>query len=254
MGRQIIIGKEGNQPFVLYDPHVSRRHAVLQIDDHERLFLIDNNSTNGTYIYNGYAFERIAPNTPYPITPESMIQLGPETRFHVRRLLSNPEKNGSLNGNKVVNSGNSPGVPKKRVDIRSLRKISEDYAERKMELESKAGSINGLRSLTILVSMVAGATGPVITQIAGLEGSSATAASLGSIGIGIVLMMVLLMVINKRNKKIIKERAANEKEYAVKYCCPACGASFRGKIYENVLSERQCPKCKIQYYDSEVKN
>lgn len=253
MGRQIIIGKEGNQPFAIYDPKVSRRHAVLQSDDQGRLFLIDNNSTNGTYLYNGYAFERIAPNTPYPVTPESMIQLGPETRFHVRRLLSTSGNAG--NGNATgVSGGNRSGKEPKRVDIKPLRKISEDYSEKKMELESKAGSINGLRSLTILVSMVAGATGPVITQVAGLEGSSATAASLGSIGVGIILMMILLMVINKRNKQIIKDRAANEKEYAVKYCCPVCGASFRGKIYENVLSERQCPKCKTQYYDSDIKN
>ncbi len=249
MGRQIIIGKEGNQPFALYDPKVSRRHALLQADDNGRLFLIDNNSTNGTYIYNGYAFERIAPNTPYPVTPESMIQLGPDTRFHVRRLLNKSEGGGGETG-----GGGKPVREPKKVDIKHLRKISEDYAERKMELESKAGSINGLRSLTILVSMVAGATGPVITQIAGLEGTSATAASLGSIGVGVILMMILLMVINKRNKQIIKDRAANEKEYAVKYCCPSCGVSFRGKIYENVLSERQCPKCKVQYYDSDTKN
>lgn len=252
MGKQIIIGKEGNQPFMITDPDVSRYHAVLQIDDRGNLFIIDKNSTNGTYLYNGYSFQRLESNIPYPVVPESMLQLGPNTRFHIRRLLPTqpiqpqPARQG-------VQSKQAPQKVKK-ADINHLRKISDDYSEKKMTLESKAGSINGLRSLTILVSMIAGATGPVVAQLAGLEGNSANFATLGSIAMGCILMGILLMVINKRNKRIIKERNANEKNYAVNYCCPVCKASFRGKIYENILAEGQCPKCKTQYYDSSNKN
>lgn len=252
MSMQILIGKEGNQPFAIADSKVSRRHALLQSDDHGRLQIVDLNSTNGTYLYNGYSFERLESNRPYPVTPESMIQLGPETRFHIRKLI--PVSRSGVVQTGGTTQGHLRKPSPKRVDITHLRKISEDYAEKKMSLETKAGSINGLRSLTILVSMIAGATGPVVTQLAGLTGGAATFASLGSIGIGIVLMFILLAIINSRNKQIIKDRAANEKNYAVKYCCPECGVSFRGKIYENILSERQCPKCKSIYYDADTKN
>lgn len=69
--------------------------------------------------------------------------------------------------------------------------------------------------------------------------------------LAVVLMIVLLIFINNYNKKLIKERNKNEHDYAVKYCCPDpdCHVSFRGKIYENILSERRCPRCKSEYYE-----
>lgn len=245
MGKQILIGKEGNQPFAIGDPKVSRRHAILAIEENGQLFLIDNNSTNGTYIYNGSAFVRIPPNHPYPVTPDAMIQLGTETRFHVRRLLPAATQ--------------PPQPPKqkpqpKRVDIKGLRHIAENYAERKMKLESKAGSVNSLRSCTILVSLVAAGGATLFSNFSDMDKNKAILASLVSLGIAIILMVVLLMLINRFNNRIIRERTANEKDYAVKYCCPECGVSFRGKMYENILAERQCPKCKTQYYDSDIKN
>ena len=41
---QIIIGKEGNQPFQIGDPKVSRQHAILNIEEvSKEMQLIDNN-------------------------------------------------------------------------------------------------------------------------------------------------------------------------------------------------------------------
>lgn len=258
MGRQIIIGKEGNQPFAIGDPKVSRRHAVLNVDDQGNLMLIDNNSTNGTYIYNGTCFERLYPQQTYRVTGDSMIQLGPDTRFHVRRLL-NPSVNGAAPqkpAGQQQTQGNKPAQPKppKRVNIKGLRLVSDHYNAKKMQLESKAGMVNNLRSCTILITMVAGVVGTCISNMSDMDKSKAMTATILSLVLAIVLMVVLLMVINNFNKKIILERAANDKAYAVKYCCPECGASFRGKIYENILSERKCPRCKVEFYDSDLKN
>ena len=47
----IIIGKEGNQPFVITSAGVSRKHAQITID-HETWFIEDLNSTNGTFVQN----------------------------------------------------------------------------------------------------------------------------------------------------------------------------------------------------------
>ena len=256
MGRQIIIGKEGNQPFPIGDPKVSRRHAVLNIDDQGRIMLIDNDSTNGTYIYNGQTFERLYPRQSYAVTGDSMIQLGPDTRFHVRRLLA-PAVNVVPGGQRPPQPGG--GVKKteqakpKRVNIKGLRLVSEYYTNRKMELESKAGMVNNLKSCTILITMIAGVVGTCISNMSDMDKSRAMTATILSLILAVVLMVVLLMVVSNFNKKIIRERTANEKAYAVKYCCPECGVSFRGKIYENILSEGRCPKCKSEYYDSDLK-
>lgn len=234
MAKQIIIGKEGNQPFAIPDPKVSRRHAVLYIDEQaKRMTLVDTGSTNGTYIYNGRQFVRIEANQHYPVTPDTMIQLGPETRFHIKKLF--PEKIQSQ--------------PEK-IDISSLRRISDHYTQTKMKLESKSNLINGLRSCTILISILAGGIGGFATKSMDLGQDATLWQSLIGVGIGGVLMIVLLLIINSFNKRLIQKRNDNEHEYAVKYYCPKCKLSFRGKIYENILAEGRCPKCKSIFYDS----
>ena len=70
---QIVLGKEGNQKFPILNAGVSRRHALLTIENN-RWILEDLNSTNGTYISeNGGPFRRISK---VEITEDTCIRLG----------------------------------------------------------------------------------------------------------------------------------------------------------------------------------
>ena len=241
MDHQIIIGTNGTQPFAIPDHNVSRRHAILTVSPNGQLFIIDNSSTNGTFIFNGSEFIRLYPNQPYPVKPDTMIQLGPDTRFHIRRLLQKPQP---------------PKPPKpqpKKIDISHLRKISDEYDNKKMSLESKAGMINGLRGLSILITMLAGTVGTILTNHESDEHDKIISACI-CMGIALILMALLLAVINIWNKKIMVKRKENEQNYAINYTCPECHVSFRGKIYENILAERSCPRCKSIYFDKNEKS
>lgn len=57
--------------FEAFEKGVSRQHAIVKTMD-ERYMLIDNNSSNGTWI-NG---DRLLPNSPHPIHSGNVIQLG----------------------------------------------------------------------------------------------------------------------------------------------------------------------------------
>ena len=47
----IIIGKQGNQPFKLTESSISRQHALFHLDEATgKMSLRDSNSTNGTWI------------------------------------------------------------------------------------------------------------------------------------------------------------------------------------------------------------
>ena len=47
----IIIGKQGNQPFKLTESSISRQHALFHLDETTgKMFLRDSNSTNGTWV------------------------------------------------------------------------------------------------------------------------------------------------------------------------------------------------------------
>jgi len=241
--KQIIIGKEGNQPFSIGDPKVSRQHAILNIDEaSRRMLLIDNNSTNGTYIYNGGSFVRLYANQPCPVTPDTMIQLGTETRFHVRRLLQQPPT--------PVKPEKEKPKPKK-VDIKELRRVSEHYHNEKMRLDAKDKSVSGLSSATMIVGSLVAVCSAVIPQIVETDNEQTKLFStvIGFI-FAIIFFITLRVYIGKQQKKIIRQRNKNEHDYAVKYCCPVCHASFKGKVYENILAEGRCPKCKAEYYES----
>lgn len=243
---QIIIGKEGNQPFQIGDPKVSRQHAILNIDEvSKQMQLIDNNSTNGTYVYNGSGFVRLYANQPYPVTFDTMIQLGTETRFHVRRLFQQ--------ANSVAKKPKDKEIPKpKKVDIKGLRRVSEHYSNEKIRLDSKMNGVNGLRSGTIIISLLSGTGGKLLAyQLLGEEAENAEVYSwLLGVGLAAVLFFILWYSINQHQSKIIRQRTQNEHDYAVKYCCPECHTSFKGKVYENILAEGRCPKCKAEYYES----
>lgn len=242
MPKQIVIGREGNQPFALNDPKVSGRHAVLIVHENGALQLADTNSTNGTFIYNGQTFARIMPGKAYNVSPDSMIRLGPETQFHVRRLIP-----GFIIEKPVKDP--LPPVKPKRYDISRLRLLYDDYHEKKINLDSKSDSINGMRSMIMLISMATGGCSGVLADLFGLSNNKLMSTLLG-VGIGLTLVIVLNYVIKSRQEKVRRDRQANEHDFAVNYCCPGCRLPFKGKVYENILAEGKCPKCKAEYYES----
>lgn len=254
MSKQIVIGRHGQQPFPLQDPKVSGRHAVLIVNDNGGLELVDTDSTNGTFIYDSQRqqFMRISPQRRYRVTPDTMIQLGPETRFHVRKLVPPPIHVDVRGAATQTGSSLGPKQPQSpaKVDISPLRRVSDFYNEEKMRLQGKLGNINSLRSLTLVASIAAGTGGGFLAEQLGFGGDNKIASGILGLGVAVILIVTLLLIINNMNQKLIRQQSENEKKYAMKYVCPKCGLSFRGKIYENILAEGRCPKCKAEYYEA----
>ena len=72
--KEIIIGRNGDQPFKITAEGVSARHASLTIRDDGRWILKDLDSTNGTYVRNEqYEYVRIAVKV---IDEDTVIRLG----------------------------------------------------------------------------------------------------------------------------------------------------------------------------------
>lgn len=72
--KEIIIGKEGSQPFPITSDSVSRQHARLTVRDDGSMILEDLNSKNGTYLRNAEGdFERISRAV---VKDDDVIRLG----------------------------------------------------------------------------------------------------------------------------------------------------------------------------------
>ncbi len=71
MGKRAVIGSGAEADFVLMDPTVSRRHAIIR-KHHAGYLLSDLGSTNGTFI----KARKLTPNTEYALSSADDIQFG----------------------------------------------------------------------------------------------------------------------------------------------------------------------------------
>lgn len=226
--KQIVIGKLGTQPFKLDDPCVSSKHAVLTVKDDGSITLVDSNSTNGTYIYDGLNFVKLKPKMEYPVTEDTFIRLGPNTQFHVKKAIP----------------------PEEAYDIKHLKHIFNHYNSQKLELQAKSQSISSMRSMTIVIPVVvvSGVT-LIVTQILGDEHK--VLAFVSSAVVAVIALVGLLWYVSYRNKKNLIDQNKNEQYFKRNYVCPKCHISHATQPYENILAAGRCPKCKVKYFDSE---
>ncbi len=241
--RQIIIGREGNQPFAINDEYVSRQHAIFTYDERTGLMTLTDKSRPevGTFIRMGNQFQQI---TQCNVDATTDIRLGPFFTFRVGQLFQSPAQ---------PQQPSKPQKPKlEKIDIAYLRKVAENYEETKLKLEQKQANINSLRTLSLVGSLAAGAISPIITNMVGKDVEIPLYYNLIRPGIAVIFLVALMMYCSKASKDIILKKSQNDKNYKISFCCPKCHVPFAGKLYENILAEGKCPKCKVEFYDSKI--
>lgn len=239
--RQIIIGREGNQPFAINDEYVSRQHAIFTYDELTGLMtLTDKSRPNvGTFVKMGNQFQQISQCN---VNATTDIRLGPYFTFRVGQLFqvpSTPEKQVH------------PQPPKQeKVDVAYLRRVAENYEDTKVKLEQKQANINSLRTLSLVGSLAAGIISPIITDMVG-ENPPIYYKLIGPF-IAVIFLVALMLYCSKASKDVIEKKNKNDRNYKISFCCPKCHVPFAGKLYENILAEGKCPKCKSEFYDSKI--
>ena len=240
--KQIIIGREGNQPFVINDAYVSRQHAIFTYDETTGIMtLIDKSRPEvGTFIRMGNHFQQIGQCN---VDATTDVRLGPYFTFRIGQLFQSS----------ISNQPSKPKKPKEeKVDIAYLRKVAESYEITKLKLEQKQANINSLRTLSLVGSLAAGAISPIITNMVGKDVEMPIYFHLIGPGIAVLFLISLMMYCSKASKDVILKKSKNDKTYKISFCCPKCHVPFAGKLYENILAEGKCPKCKTIFYDSKI--
>ena len=241
--KQIIIGKEGNQPFSINDEYVSRLHAVLTYDEMSGVMNLTDRSANGTYVRMGNQFQQISQCN---VDATTDVRLGPYFTFRIGQLFQTPTHKPPVTPEKQQ----PPKVEK--VDITYLRKVAENYEINKLQLEQKQANINSLRTLSFVGSLAGGGISAIIPKLVGVDGSVEWYFLLVGPIIAVLFMVTLMLYCSKASKDVILKRNKNDKNYKITFCCPKCHVPFAGKLYENILAEGKCPKCKVEFYDSKI--
>jgi pSer/pThr/pTyr-binding forkhead associated (FHA) protein len=78
----ISVGRSPENVLVIPDVEVSRRHAILYREG-DSLYLEDQNSTNGTYLYDGKVFQQVKGKVQLP--PNALVKLGSSTIVKIVR-------------------------------------------------------------------------------------------------------------------------------------------------------------------------
>lgn len=255
---QLVIGKLGQQPFGINDEYVSRQHAILSWDDQTGVMTLTNQSRNGTFIQMGNQFQQI---DQCMVDRNTNVRLGPFFTFRIGQLFATPVKPNSpvqqgaaglMGGNAAVSGGSGNGGQKaqpKRADIAHLRHVAENYEQTKLQLDQKQSNINSLRTMSLVGSLAGGLVSGLLT--ANGDDSMKAYTWIGP-AIAVILLIALTIYCASASKQIIKKKSENEKKYKIMFCCPVCHVPFAGRLYENILAESKCPKCKAEFFDSGI--
>ena len=228
---EIIIGKQGNQPFPLTENSVSRQHAVFRYDKQSgRMTLTDTRSTNGTWLLgNDGVFHRITAET--AVTPQTLVRVGAKTTFHIKDLLVQPKE------------------PEEAVDIAPLRHVFERYQMRKIELENSNSNLMMLRMAVVTVGGLIGTLAAVLLPEDFL--GDPMVGNVVKVVVTLVLVVIGLLAVSHRGHTVLERRSMNDHYFHKHYCCPKCGYHFGLKLYDNVLAEGCCPNrnCKVKFVE-----
>lgn len=239
--KQIIIGREGNQPFTIKDEYVSRQHAIFTYDETTGIMSLKDRSRSGTFIRMGNQFQQI---NQCDVNATTEVRLGPYFIFRIGQLFQK-----TVQGAKAKPPKTQPPKEEK-VDIAYLRKVAENFENTKLKLEQKQATINGLRMLSLGGSLAGGVITPLIIEKVG-DNPPVFYKLIGPL-VAFIFLLVLMVYCNKASKEITLKRNKNDKNYKINFCCPKCHVPFSGKLYENLLAEGKCPKCKVEFYDSKI--
>lgn len=243
--KQIIIGKEGNQPFAINDDYVSRQHAIFTYDEMTGVMtLADRQSSNGTFVRMGNQFQQISQCN---VDATTDVRLGPYFTFRIGQLFQAPVHQ------KPKQPAPQPKPKEEKVDIAYLRKVAETYEGNRLTLEQKQTNVNNLRTLTLVGSLSGGTISGILGLVLGKEDPQMQIMALViGLSISVIFLVSLSVYCTKKTKEIAILKSKNEKNYKITFCCPKCHVPFSGKLYENILAEGKCPKCKVEFYDSKI--
>ena len=223
----IILGRYGNQPFPLTESSISKHHASFHLDEKSgKMTLRDEKSMNGTYIKaKDGTFKRLYGEAVVGLN--TIVRLGAKHTFTIKELVNTPP-------------------PPPETDISKLRSVYEIYNSNKMRLEAKTSNIMMLKITSMSLSSIFVIIIPLLLPENVVDDTTKKVIQV----VGTILALIISWVlVDMKNKDLIRQKDQNERYFKKNYRCPKCGFHFGTRIYENILAEGRCPNnnCKCKF-------
>ncbi|MDR0895220.1 MAG: FHA domain-containing protein [Prevotellaceae bacterium] len=228
---EIIIGREGQQPFQITDQNVSRQHAKLTVSDNGRLQLEDLDSKRGTYIIPpGGKRQKVIK---VDITLDTRVFLGQTYEVKVEQVL------------RSYLDGEEAKKKKKQEEEEAFRKFNdlqavyEAYSKNKKAIQREAVMKNFYRSLPSSIGLA------VAFALSMIFGSSVPWMPVAQKILGVFVIAFIgyttMLVYNSQKEMPEKLEELNQR-FKEDYVCPVCG-NFLGDIPFSALKKRKKVCC-----------
>lgn len=190
---------------------VSRHHISLQPTDEGRWIIKNLNERNITFV-NGIAIESKT------ISENDTVELGNSHYLLNWDVLIEPKE--------------------ESIDIRLLKRIWEEYDEKRTENQIAERKFNAARSATGIITMLAIACSLIL-------GHGPIYLILYGFAIGISLVFTVLAY--KKSSDIPRQQKEMTKLFQKQYVCPKCGHFMGYQDYDILIQGDACPYCKTKY-------
>jgi pSer/pThr/pTyr-binding forkhead associated (FHA) protein len=240
--KEIIVGRQGTQPFPITDPRVSRKHLKVTVKDDGKIVVEDLGSSGGTFVNNEKIIKKV-------VSSNTVVRLGPELNIKIADILQVPvtatpaiaKSNMATN---VVPTTTRPKAPAKRQEITApsttksysiwhLKKIYYDYQNALDEIDYQAKSIMNKRMNSSLYSMGAAVAGGEIGAVIRIAG------------------LVSTLVTTHKAKKFDAQGLKKEllAQFQKDYVCPnpECHRFINITPYSLLAQHPCCPYCKAKW-------
>ena len=204
-GKTQLYGKEGYVPM-----DVSRQHLSLKTLDEGKFQIRNLNEQNVTYV-NGLSIESKV------VSGTDRIELGTSHFLFPWASLEEPEI--------------------ETVDIRPLKKIWDDYDEKRIQQQIAERRFNAARSATGIITMLAIACSIIL-------GHGPIYLVLYALAIGISIVFTIKAYNNSTN--VPRRQQEMNKDFQRKYVCPKCKHFYGFQDFEIISQNDKCPFCQTK--------
>lgn len=229
----IVVGREGQQSFIIDNAGVSRQHA--RVDDlGNGLFSIEDlNSSNGTFVNNQKIMRRT-------VSWNDEIKLGPTYVLRLQQLFpsvvaAQPQREAPVQNN----TNNSSRQEVASVSICHLKDVRESYERERIAILKEASTSQVKRMLPpIIVSAIL----LIISLL--LDGAIVAIVRPVVAIVGVVLLAYMTYKHYQVQASKPERLEQIKKQYQTYYVCPHCGAFLGDLPFENIQNQGRCSRCR----------
>lgn len=222
--KEVIIGRNGNQPFEITDKSVSSKHLKVTLLTDGKIEIEDLDSTNGTFVDGQRIVKKV-------VLQDQIVMLGNTYQIRIGDALGLVPQNSTTTQQSDMSMS---------IEFARLKKIYEDYEAAKIKLQQENAKKQFMRSLP-------GVASTLLFALTFLIGDSVNSIKpfMGIIMIGGIGISSWMAFKGQQTMPVKMEEL--NKKFMVDYVCPKC-KNFLGFLpFNNLKNRGMCSFCKTKW-------